>query len=232
MHILRPVAVVLALALPLGACAVRESPEVVPDPYEASNRRVHEINRGADEGVLSGAGKSYAAMPSPVREGIGNFGDFVATPTYFVNHLLQGKVDRAGENLFRFGINGTLGIAGIFDPASSFSLERREADFGQTMYVWGVPSGAYQELPLLGPSTQRDTAGWTVDIVTNPFVLVSFVTDTLNERGSFGESYDQILYESADSYAQTREIYLQNRAFELEGGEGEDYFDPYEDILE
>jgi phospholipid-binding lipoprotein MlaA len=193
---------------------------------------VHQFNRSADSSLLSKAGGGYAQMPAPVREGIGNFGDFVATPTYFVNNLLQGKLDGAGVNLFRFTINGTAGIAGIFDPASSFSLGRREADFGQTMYTWGVGPGAYQELPLLGPSTQRDTAGFAVDIVTNPFVLVSFLTDTLNERGAFGESYDQILYESADSYVQTRDIYLQYRAFELEGGEGEDYFDPYEDILE
>lgn len=228
----RTVLTALTLVVPLGACTASRPPEVVPDPYEASNRRVHEFNRGADSGALSKASEGYSAMPTSIREGIGNFGDFVATPTYFANHLLQGKVDNAGENLFRFTINGTLGIAGIFDPASSFSLTRREADFGQTMYVWRVPSGAYQELPLLGPSTQRDTGGWIVDIVTNPLVLVSFVTDTLNERGSFSESYDQVLYESADSYAQTRDIYLQNRAFELEGGETEDYFDPYEDIIE
>jgi phospholipid-binding lipoprotein MlaA len=232
MSLFRPVMLAPALVVCLGACAAPPSPEVVPDPYEASNRRVHEFNKGADSGTLSKASAGYVAMPSPIREGIGNFGDFVATPTYFVNHMLQGKLDAAGENLFRFGINGTLGIAGIFDPESSFSLERREGDFGQTMYVWGVPSGAYQELPLVGPSTQRDTAGWVVDIVTNPFVLVGFTTDALTDRGSFSESYDQILHESADSYAQTRDIYLQYRAFELEGGEGEDYFDPYDDILE
>lgn len=232
MSLVRPLSLSLALVVPLGACAVPPSPETVPDPYEAQNRRVHEFNRGADAGVLSTAGEGYAALPPPVREGVGNFGDLVATPTYFANHLLQGKLDAAAENLFRFTINSTLGVAGIFDPASSFSLDRREADFSQTMYVWGVGPGAYQELPLLGPSTQRDTAGFVVDVVTNPFILVSFVADTLNERGSFGESYDQILYQSEDSYAQTRDIYLQNRAFELEGGATEEYFDPYEDILE
>ncbi len=232
MHSARAFLMMVPLALTLAACTASRPPEAVPDPYEAQNWRVHEWNRGTDSGVLRNAGEGYSSLPAPIREGVGNFGDLVATPTYFANNVLQGKVDAAGENFFRFAINSTLGVAGIFDPASSFSLERREADFGQTMYVWGVGPGAYQELPLLGPSTQRDTAGFAVDIITNPLVLVSFVSDALNDRGTFGESYDQILYESADSYAQTRDIYLQNRAFELEGGTSEDYFDPYEDNIE
>jgi phospholipid-binding lipoprotein MlaA len=223
----------LAALIGLAGCAGTRPPEIrVPDPYEAQNRRVHEFNRGADSGVLSSAGSAYVALPGPVREGIGNFGDLVATPSYFANNVLQGKGEAAGVNFFRFAINATLGVGGIFDPASSFSLDRREADFGQTMYVWGVGPGVYQELPLLGPSTRRDTVGFTVDVVTNPLILVGFVTETLNERGAFGESFDQILYESADSYVQTRDVYLQNRSFELGGEAGADYFDPYEDVLD
>lgn len=221
----------LVAAAALAGCAASPRGEV-PDPFEAHNRQVHEFNRGADSGVLSTAGEAYVALPVPVREGVGNVGDLVATPSYFANNLLQGKLDAATENAFRFAINATLGVGGIFDPASSFALDRREADFGQTLHVWGIGPGAYQELPLLGPSTQRDTAGFAVDVATNPLVLLGFVTETLNERGGFAESYDQILYESADSYAQARDIYIQNRDFELGQGGEADYFDPYEDVLQ
>ena len=241
MPFLRPVLLALGLILPLGACAVPpSSDEAVPDPYEAQNRRVHQFNRSLDAAAFGPAASGYSAVPIPVREGVLNFSDNIATPGYFVNNLLQGDLQGAGHNLFRFTINSTLGIGGIFDPASSFSLERREADFGQTLYTYGVGPGAYIEVPLFGPWTQRDAAGFVVDVAINPLqwseipyptavIVGSYVMGLLNDRASFSESYDQILYESADSYAQTRDIYLQNRLYDLQG-ETQEYFDPYEDV--
>lgn len=244
MPVLRSLLAVFALMAPLGACAVPPSSDAdVPDPYEVENRRIHEFNRQVDSALFGPAAGGYSAVPVPVREGVLNVSDTVATPAYFVNNLLQGDLEGAGHNLFRFGINATLGIGGIFDPASSFSLERREADFGQTLYTWGAGPGAYIEVPFFGPWTQRDATGFVVDVAMNPIrafeipyptavILTAYTMTMLNDRASFGESISQTLYESTDSYAQTKDIYLQNRLFELQGGETQEYFDPYEDILD
>lgn len=235
---------VLMLALSLGACAVpRATDDDVPDPYEVQNRRIHEFNRGVDAAALGPAAGGYSGVPVPVREGLLNFSENILTPGWFLNNVLQGDLEGAGNNLFRFTINSTLGVGGIFDPASSFSLARSEADFGQTLYTYGVGPGAYIEVPLLGPWTQRDAAGFVVDVAINPIrlfeipyptalILGSYAVTLLNDRTAFSESIGQTLHESADSYAQTKGIYLQNRLFELDGGETQEYFDPYEDILE
>lgn len=235
----------LCLVVLLGGCEVPPSPDgIVPDPYEARNRRIHESNIRTDRALFRPAAMAYGTiLPAPVREGVSNFSENVSTPTYFINDIFQGRGEDAGHNFFRFTLNSTLGVFGIFDPASSFGLERREADFGQTLYTWGVGSGAYIELPLIGPSTQRDAFGVAVDQALNPFralaprninptVFVSTVGAGLNTRYVLRDTIDQVLYESADSYEQTRETFLQNRSFELDGGQGDDYFDPYEDILE
>ena len=219
------------------------SDEAVADPYEVQNRQIHAFNRQLDAAVFGPAAGGFSAAPGPLRQGVVNFSENVATPAYFVNNVLQGNLDGAGHNLFRFTINSTLGVAGIFDPASSFSLERREADFGQTLYTWGVGPGAYIEVPFFGPWTQRDAAGFVVDVAINPIRLLdlpyptalivgAYAVTLLDERAAFSESIGQTLHESADSYAQTKGIYLQNRLFELQGGETQEYFDPYEDILD
>jgi phospholipid-binding lipoprotein MlaA len=243
MHLARTIPALLALAL-AGACAVPpSSDENVPDPYETQNRRIHAFNRQVDAAALGPAAGGYSAVPVPLREGVLNFSENILTPGWFVNNVLQGDLEGAGSNLFRFTINSTLGVGGIFDPASSFSLERDEADFGQTLYTWGVGPGAYVEVPLLGPWTQRDAAGFVVDVAINPvqlldipyptaWILGAYMMTLLNDRTSFRESIGQTLHESVDSYAQTKDIYLQNRLFELQGGETQEYFDPYEDILE
>ena len=135
-------------------------------------------------------------------------------------------------------MNTVVGFAGIFDPASDVNLERVEADFGQTLHTWGAGEGAYVELPFLGPSTSRDAVGVGVDLALNPFIvifqepqtyigLVAYIIDAMGTRYELGDTIDSILYQSADSYAQARSIYLQNRRYEL-GISAEDlYLDPY-----
>jgi phospholipid-binding lipoprotein MlaA len=145
------------------------------------------------------------------------------------------------RNTWRFAINTTVGLGGILDPASRIGLDERETDFGETLYVYGAPEGAYLELPVLGPSTERDALGKVVDFVINPtrFLLGSPEDDYLTAAGilsGFGSRYDysnvldDVLYRSADSYTQTRLIYLQNRRYELGAEAPEQYFDPYEAI--
>ncbi|EBA10497.1 MlaA family lipoprotein [Sagittula stellata] len=219
----------LIAAASLAACSVPgpgQAPDGVWDPYEAQNRRVHAFNRKIDERVLRGTGAGLAdSVPDGSRQAVAQFADTVGTPQTVLNQLLQLRLWRATKNTLRFTMNATLGL-GILDPAAEIGLVSDESDFGETLAVWGLPEGAYLELPMVGPSTERDAVGSAVDLVTNPlsYALPSpekyigtaaRVADKVIKRGEFGETVDSVLYDSADSYAQARLIYLQNRRFEL-----------------
>lgn len=213
----------------LGACSVPgpgEAPDGVWDPYEDRNRKVHAFNKGVDKALLRPVSKGYvAAVPSAVRTNVSSFADTVGTPKSIVNQLLQGDLPAAGRNTLRFVINATMGLGGIADVATAAGLPRDPSGFGETLAVWGAPEGAYLELPLTGPSTQRDRAGRIVDFFLDPLNAVprperyyatgARVLSGIGQRGQFSDTVDSVLYESADSYSQSRLIYLQNRRFEL-----------------
>ncbi len=224
----------------VAACTTPTGPAEIFDPYETTNRRFFANNKAVDRAVLRPVSRAYGtALPEPVRRSAANFALNFDTPRHVVNDVLQGNAEDAVHNLFRFILNSTLGVAGLFDPATSFGLTARESDFGETLHVWGTQEGAYLVLPVFGPSTERDAAGRVIDFALNPlsFVLpadrawigpTTTAVDIVDTRYRLGTSIDSILYESADSYAQARTIYLQNRRFQL-GASGEDiYVDPYE----
>lgn len=241
-----------ALLLVLAGCA-SAPPGEIPDPYEPMNRRVHAFNKSLDANLLrpiaravkrdeADAAPAAAARPgqpdtTPVQM-VGNFGSNLSLPGKAVNSLLQGRPQPALQNTARFLVNSTLGLGGVFDPAGrDFALSEVDTDFGETLHVWGVPSGAYLELPVLGPSTERDLAGKIVDFVLiDPLdgVLtpeqkaagtVARIVSKAGERAQFGSTVDSVLHESADSYAQARLLYTQHRRYELK--QEEDAIDPY-----
>lgn len=233
----------MGLALMTAACSVPGpggAPDGIHDPHEASNRKVHAFNRKLDERLVRGSGSGYAeAVPLEVREGISNVADTLSLPQTVANQVLQGRLGRATRNTLRFSVNATLGLGGILDVASDLGLPEDESDFGETLHVWRFPEGAYLELPVLGPSTERDAVGDFVDLFTDPldYVLTTpqrrakrglRILDKVGERGEFGDTVDSVLYDSADSYSQLRLIYLQNRRFELGDADptGEVYIDP------
>lgn len=233
----------LAVAgLILAGCSVPDTPTDIHDPYEPVNRAVHSFNKGVDTVAIRPASQVYGhIVPQPVRTGLDNVASNLGLPAAVANKSLQGEPEDAVHNLFRFLVNSTLGVFGIFDAAASFGLEERSADFGQTLGVWGTPEGAYLELPLLGPSTERAAVGQVVDIALNPLSLFSddvreaevagTGTSLLNYRYTFSTTVDGILYESADSYAQLRLFYLDSSRF-AEGGETADAIDTelYDDL--
>ena len=134
------------------------------DPWEKFNRRVHRFNEVVDRGVAKPLAKVYiAVVPRPVRLGVGNFFNNLSQPVSAVNALLQGKPKQAGQALGRFLLNSTLGIGGLFDPATSAKLPNKSEDFGQTLGVWGWKQSRYLELPLFGPRTVRDALGMAGD---------------------------------------------------------------------
>ena len=233
------------VAAMLAGCSVPGpggAPDGIHDPYEGANRKVHAFNRGVDKAVLRPVARGYGAVVGDdLQAAVGNVATNLATPGFMVNNLLQGDLPGFGRNFYRVLINSTLGIGGLFDPAAELAdVQLAEADFGMTLARWGAPEGAYVELPLLGPSTERDAIGTAVDLFTNPLSYTLDVPqsrarttvrvlDVVGTRDRLGNVIDSVLYDSADSYAQTRLIYLQNRRFEV-GGDAEDaYSDPYED---
>jgi phospholipid-binding lipoprotein MlaA len=168
------------LAVPTIASA-QEAPADAPpaaasgDPWYGFNRSMFGVHQAVDNAVLEPVARGYRAVtPRPLRTGVLNFLRNLKGPVVFANDVLQGELGRAGTTAGRFAINTTIGIAGVFDPATSMGLERHEEDFGQTLAVWGVPSGPYVFVPVLGPTTVRDGAGRIVDVAFDPLTWADF----------------------------------------------------------
>ena len=234
----------LAIALVvLSACSPQMLVTDIHDPYESTNRQTHAFNKALDKRLFRPLAVGYSrAVNDTVETMIGNVASNLSVPSHIVNDLLQGELISAVQNTAKFGINSTLGLAGIATPAAEFGIDGGRSDFGQTLHVWGVSEGAYLELPLLGPSTGRDAVGTAIDYVLNPIgqfataeqqviATSTRVGSILSQRGQFAGMVDSVLYESADSYAQMRGIFLQQRRFEIGGQQEDVYFDPYDDIF-
>lgn len=232
-------------------CSVAPSETALHDPFEDQNRAVHSFNKGLDEVLLRPASQITSAVPAEITDRVSDFSDNLSLPGMVVNGALQGDLEGASKNTLRFVVNTTLGLLGLFDPATDMGLSEETTDFGETLHVWGFAEGAYVELPVLGPSTERDAVGSVVDLVFDPLQYFdapevaqlstpAFVLDQIITRGRYSDTVDSILYESADSYAQARLLYLENRRFQLgmppisstdDGCEGDidPFLDPFAD---
>jgi phospholipid-binding lipoprotein MlaA len=236
---------VAALAGAAAGCGPAPIAQGINDPLEQQNRAVHELNKVLDRNAVRPAAQAYGdAVPGIGRRAIANIGSNVALPSDIVNGLLQADPAAASTNTLRFVINTTVGVGGIFDPATPLGAPRVDTDFGETLHLWGVGEGNYVELPLIGPTTERDLAGMLVDVFLNPlrFILPDVeanwatgfqIAAGLGSRDRFSDTIDSVLYESADSYAQTRLLYLQNRRYELgQGAPSDEFVDPYADFID
>src|ERR1700722_5952815 len=143
------------------------------DPLEPTNRVFYKINDGIDRYLFKPVAQAYrAVLPEPVRTGIHNVLDNLGGPVRFTNDTLEGKPRRAGDSAMRFLINSTAGVAGIFDVAKHVGYPNHDADFALTLANWNVPEGPYLYLPILGPSSPRDAAGFGADIMIDPFTWI------------------------------------------------------------
>lgn len=217
----------LALSFFINACATTgENPR---DPYESFNRSVWEFNKGLDNAVLQPVAEGYKAVtPDPVEKGVSNFFSNIGEVSTILNDLLQFKLGKAVKDAGRFLINSTIGIAGLLDPATEMGLEHQPEDFGQTLATWGVGEGYYVMLPLLGPSTTRDSAGRLVDnfVLYNPYDELENdsqtywglrLLDIVQTRAGLLSLQEQL--ESApDDYKLVRDAYLQRRDFQIHDG--------------
>ena len=226
----------------LSACSPNFKLGNYDDPYENVNRKSHEINKSIDKRVLRPTSKFYSKIfGKKPRNAISNFSENWGLPRDFVNYTLQGDISNASKTTGQFLINSTIGIAGVFDPSEKFGINARGTDFGETLHRWGVSEGDYVEIIFLGPSTERDALGKVADLLLDPvgFVLnpwqsrlrsTANVGNVLGNRAALSSTIDSVLYESADSYSQTKLAYLQGRRFRLNPEISEVYSDPYEEI--
>lgn len=190
------------------------------DPLEPFNRGVYKFNDAVDRAVVKPVATVYRdVLPSPVRTGVNNFFGNLQDAWSAVNSALQLKGEATGNNLVRFGVNTVFGLGGLLDIASEMRIERHTEDFGQTLGYWGVGAGPYLVLPLLGPSTVRDTAALPVDAQGN---LVSGISDVstrnsaialnlLDRRSRLLEASDLLDQVALDPYTFTRDAFLQRR---------------------
>ncbi len=223
----------------LMSCGPAPTQNGISDPYEKQNRSIHALNVTLDKAIVRPVATGVdKVLPTPVEIGVTNFSDNLELPGRVVNDLLQAKLGMAVQNTLRFAVNSTIGLGGIMDPATKMGAPGKATDFGETLHVWGVSEGNYIELPVLGPSTERDLLGKVVDIGLDPLKLIikkpahlglmATIAAKISDRGRYSETIDSILYDSADGYAQARLLYLEHRRYNLGQAPSESTFeDPY-----
>lgn len=200
------------------------------DPWEGFNRNLFALHEGVDEAVVEPVARGYRAVtPGVFRQGVRNVLRNLRGPVIFANDVLQGEFNRAGTTAGRFVINSTVGVVGVFDPATPMGLERHDEDFGQTLAVWGVDSGPYIFIPLMGPSTVRDTFGRVVDAAFDPLNWIDgdevddvriarTVFTALSAREQVLETVDDIRRDSLDPYVTIRTSYGLLRESAIQNG--------------
>ncbi len=222
----------VALACALAGCAASapgDDPAALADaqqtndPYEPTNRFFYRVNDAIDSYVLRPVAVAYRdTVPGGVRRPIHNVLTNISTPIVFANDVLQAKPRRAGDSMMRFLINSTVGVGGIFDVAEGWGYPEHATDFGVTLALWGVDSGPFLFLPLLGPSNPRDAVGFGGNAVLDPFTWASFGGSTAFQLSRFGAGTvdtrarllpvtDDINRTALDPYATFRSLYRQNR---------------------
>ena len=203
--------------------------------FEKFSRGTLKFNQGLDKAIFKPIAKGYRALPVPIRSGTSNFIENLRSLLTFTNNILQGDFRGAGNTAGRFTINTTVGILGIFDPASKMGFEKKSReDFGQTLGVWGADTGCYFVLPILGPTTTRDALGLVGNVFIDPVYQLTHNTETdigvgndnlqehnyyyykgadsVDFRSKNIESIDSLEKNSIDFYASVKSLYLQNRS--------------------
>ncbi|KAF1694192.1 MlaA family lipoprotein [Pseudoxanthomonas koreensis] len=212
-------------APPLADPAVDTAPAAVAyDPWEPMNRGIHAFNNMVDRAVARPIARAYVAVvPQPVRLGVTNFFDNLSSPLTFVNQVLQGRPRDAVQTVGRFLVNSTLGIGGVFDPASDLKMKRRSEDFGQTLGIWGWRSSRYVELPFFGPRTLRDVMGLAGDAplsmtprIEEDKVRIALQGLQLVDTRAQLLALDALRDAAPDEYAITRDAWLKRRTFQIE----------------
>ena len=199
--------------------------------FEKISRGIFKFNQGFDNVILKPVAKGYNKLPEPIKKGTSNFTSNIATLLSIPNHILQGEIRLAGHATGSFLINSTVGVLGLGNPAALMGLENQKEDLGQTLGAYGVGSGCYFVLPILGPTTVRDTVGMVIDNnYLDPFARVTWhereiknisgtpidyvgvkAATAIDFRGDNMTNFESLEKNSIDLYSATKSLYLQNR---------------------
>ncbi|MDD3669378.1 MAG: VacJ family lipoprotein [Alphaproteobacteria bacterium] len=233
------IAVLAVVFLAVAGCATRPAdPDLarqfdeINDPWEPVNRGIFAFNGVLDAAVVKPLAVGYRFItPQFVRTGVSNFFENLRTPMYLANDLMQADGAKACDSLRRLLVNTTIGVGGLFDPASHWDIPKKDNDFGRTLAVWGVERGPYFVRPFFGASTIRDAAGWGVDlfliptdylILDQPEIYWSKAAlYNISEREQAIEFIENLQRSSTDMYVTVRSLYLQNRTKEIAAARGE-----------
>jgi phospholipid-binding lipoprotein MlaA len=223
---LATILLVAGTSLVLGACSTNSEYREgsMTDPFESSNRTIFAFNKAVDKVVIHPVVKGYRfIVPEPGRKGLRHFLRNLKSPVTLANEVLQGDVDGAGKVVLRAVVNTLVGVGGVFDVAGAEGYEYEQEDFGQTLGAWGVGHGPYLVLPILGPSSARDYAGYIVDSFADPLRWYLFNIDEegwyyakvgveyLDLRESLVDVLEELEKSSIDYYAAVRSTYYQRR---------------------
>ena len=198
--------------------------------FESTSRAIFKFNMAIDKAILEPIAKGYNKLPEPIKNGTSNFTSNIATLLSIPNHLFQGNVRSAGDATASFLINSTVGIIGLANPAEKLGLKAQKEDVGQTLGTYGVGPGCYFVLPILGPTTARDSIGMIADSFIDPFAHVTWRenellgvsgqkldylavkgTTAVDFRADNVVNFDSLEKNSIDLYASYKSLYLQNR---------------------
>ena len=196
------------------------------DPLESRNRSIYAFNESLDEAILEPSADVYDYItPNMLQKGFNNFFYNVNYPVTIINQLLQGNIEEALQDTLRFSINSSIGVFGLFDPASSMGLPQHDEDFGQTLAVWGVKEGPYLMLPFFGPKTLRSLTGDFTDVLFNPLLNINDTNlkmkvnliNILQDRSDLS-TLEEELDNSFDPYQYIKDSYFQNRTYKIHNG--------------
>jgi phospholipid-binding lipoprotein MlaA len=224
----------LTLLISVNAKAVEEC-------FEGTSRAIFKFNMAFDNAVIEPIAKGYNRLPEPIKNGTSNFTSNVATLLSIPNHLFQGNLQDAGDATASFLINTTVGIIGLANPAKKLGLKAQKEDVGQTLGAYGFGPGCYFILPVLGPTTARDTIGMIADSFVDPFAHITWRenelfgvsgsqldylsvkgADAVDFRADNDSNFESLEKNSIDLYASYKSLYLQNRENKINNATGDD----------
>ncbi len=217
----------VVLASTFGCATVNGQAPNPVDPLEPINRSVYRFNEGVDRTVLRPVARTYRdTLPLVVRTGVSNFFGNLGDVWNLANNVMQLKLQNSAETFMRLNVNTIFGLGGLLDIASEAGIERHHEDFGQTLGRWGVPTGPYVVLPLLGPSTVRDTAALPVDHYGDALTAVHDIgvrnslygLRIVDERATFLRASQMLDDAALDKYSFTRDAFMQRRRSEVFDG--------------
>ena len=212
--------------------------------FEKVSRGIFKFNQGFDNVILEPVAKAYNKLPEPIRNGTGNFTSNIATLLSIPNHVLQGNFRSAGHATGSFLINTTVGVLGLGNPAAALGLDAQKEDLGQTLGAYGVGGGCYFVLPVLGPTTARDSVGLIADTFLDPFAHITIRenelfgisgnkldyysikgTTAIDFRSENIQNFDSLEKNTIDLYSSYKSLYLQDRENKVKNSitNGEDW---------